>query len=186
MGEIQIKGGLEDVEFFGDVDKVNGKVGSQYPAYYYGQQTREIDDAIKRSKFNLEQGLISDKGKPHELAELRKNEEKREKIEESRPKLEGVVLDKVAEVANGLGKKIQKIMPTYSDMKRGIADAHKEYEKETVPCIELKGDEFIIAKKLGCRISNDGKVNRNDASRVWKICRSVIGEDSDVEVLRKM
>ena len=191
MPEIKVKEGLADVEFFGKadivIDKETGEkhIGSEYPAHYFEPQCADIDEQIRRIEYNLENGLVPDKGKPADIAELRKLKKMKDKIDESRPVLNAGHIDALVKVRKDLGAKIKDAMFSRSDEMKGIADSHEEYRRQSEPCISLSGDELLLAKKMNCRVSNDGKVSRNDASRVWKIISRSIGETSDTEVLRR-
>ena len=45
-------------------------------------------------------------------------------------------------------------------------------------------DEAALAAELGIKIV-DGKINRTDKERMWKIGRKALGESTNTEVLRK-
>jgi hypothetical protein len=189
MADVIVKKGLEEVEFFGEADMTvnrdtgEKKIGSEYPAYYFEQQCREINDGITRLGFDLENSQIPDKGKPAAVAELKKLKAMKDKIDNSRPQIEGHE-DELRKVRDTLGKKIAETKYKRSDMLKGLADGHEEYRRQSEPIIELRGDEMLLAKKMNCRIVN-GKVSRNDADRVWKIISRSLGENSDAEVLRR-
>ena len=165
-------------------DKVNGKVGSEYPAYYFGQQIQDLKDSERRLSHDLDADLIPGRGKPAAVAELKKVKSKLDLIESSKPKLDGAILDALASAVKELGKQLTTSYPSRTEMAKNIPDAHREYEKDVTPCIDLNGDQLTIAKKMGCKIW-EGKVSRNDASKIWKICRNLQGENSDTECLRR-
>ena len=189
MAEVIVKKGLEDVEFFGEADMTinrdtgQKKIGSEYPAYYFEQQCREISDGIARLEFDIDNAKIPDKGKPAAIAELKKLKAMKDKVDASRPKIKGYE-DEIRKARESLGEKIKETKYSRSDMLKGLADGHEEYRRQSEPIIELKGDEMLLAKKMNCRIVK-GKVTRNDADRIWKIISRSLGENSDTEVLRR-
>ena len=179
------KENLEDIEFFGGVDKVHDKVGSEYPAWYNDAHKQELADRITADEMMLAQGGIPEKDKPGKLAELKKNKKRLDEINGSMPEISDGQKDALANMARELGKGIKDSMFSYSEMQSGDADAATEYQRQTTPCVKLSDAGLAVAHKLGCRISSDGEVSRNDAARVWKICQRRLGANSDIESLRR-
>lgn len=186
MAQDVIKNGIEDVKLFGDTDiNKHGRRGSEMPSWYFRAQKEELENNISVTKGSLARGEVREDMKPQIIADLKRMEEKLDKINADHPVLKGGNQDAVKKVSDSLGSKIAEAMYTRSDMMRGVADAHEEARRMSEPCIELRGDEMVLAKKSGCRISNEGKVSRTDAERVWKIARRALGEQSNTEVLRR-
>jgi hypothetical protein len=192
MANIQIdKDGLEGIEFFGKVDKKvdpetgEKRVTSDYPAWYFGPQNMKIEDDIGKLERGLKNDEISEKGRPAARKELEILRAKRDEINKSRPQYTSKQMDTVASITNDLGNEIRESMYSRSDEARGLVNAHRELDRQMTPCIPIKGDAITVARKLGCRISNDGKVSGNDANRIWKILRASMNEDSNVEILRR-
>jgi len=115
---------------------------------------------------------------------LKKMQDRKESILESRPNLTDAQKDIVSKTTKSLGAKIQNSMFTRSDMMKGTADAHEEARRMADPCIRLDEHEIILARKAGAKISNNGEISRTDAERVWKFNRSLQGENTDTEHLR--
>lgn len=183
---VHIKSGVEDVEFFGNVDiNKHGRRGSEMPAWYFRSQKDDIENNLAMSEASIQRGEISEDRKPQMLADIRRMREKLDAINESQPQYDSKKQDAIAKMTDTLGKKISESMYTRSDMMRGVADAHEEARRMSEPCIKLEGDEYLLAKKAGCRVSSDGKVSRIDAERVWKMGRRALGENSNSEVLRR-
>jgi hypothetical protein len=187
MAEVVVKeNGIEGVELFGEVDKVNGKVGSEYPVWYFEPHTQEIREEVTKLEHRLKNGLVVEKGKPAAQAELAKHKEKLDKIDSSRPVLSGRQKDEINKATEDLGQKIREGKFSTSDEKRGLVDPHEVVERMMKPCIKLNESQIAMAHKMGCRISNDGKVSGNDADRVWKTYRRLIGESTNTESLRRV
>lgn len=181
-----VKNGLEDVAFYGKVDiNKHGKEGSEMPAWYFRQHKEEIENNITQVEASIARGEIAEDKRPQILADVRRMKEKLDAINESHPNFNGKNQDAISKVTDTLGQKIAESMYTRSDMMRGIADPHEEARRMADPCIKLEGDEYLLAKKSGCRISRDGKVSRTDAERVWKLGRRALGENSNSEILRR-
>ncbi len=176
----------EHIDFFGKADmNHHGNVGSEMPSWYFKQHKEELKNNIDSLDASLSRGEIAEDKKPGAIADLKKMRTKLDLINESEPRLEGKQQDIVANVSSSLGKKISSAMFTRSDMMRGTADAHEEARRMADPCIRLTSEEVALARKAGCRITNDGMVSRTDAERTWKLCRRINGETSNTEILRK-
>ena len=187
MVEVQVKEGpLESVEFFGkdDLNK-QGRPASEAPAWYFTQHKEKLEDDISMTKSRLDRGEVPEKQKPEMMAELAKMREKLDRINASAPRFKDAQKDAIAKVASAVGEKIASAMFTRTEMMKGLADAHEEARRMADPCIKLDHDEAVLAKKAGCRLSNDGKVSRTDAERLWKFSRRSLGESSNTEMLRR-
>lgn len=190
MAEIVVKNGIDDIEFFGEIDKTfdrdthEQRVASEYPAWYFDRQCRNIKDEISAIEGRLERGEVPEKGKMAEMKLLRQLKQKKDAIEKSTLRLNDVDKDKFAKTVKDLAVRIGSAKFSRSDEQKGFADAHEEYERQNFPCIELKGDEFIFARKANVQIV-DGKVSRNGAEKIWKIMRKALGESSDTAILQR-
>ena len=104
-----------------------------------------------------------------------------DKISSSRPKLKGKDKDDIAKGYKELGGQIAESMFTLSDMKRGTASAHEEARRMVKPIISV---DPKLAASCGVN-TKDGMVSRNDASKIYKIMGKLIGDNTNIEVLRK-
>lgn len=173
-----------NIEVFGEVDKTKeGQITSEYPSWYNKRHEDELEEGINHKRRMLEQGLVppSEIGITRET--LRKEEERLDLVRESKPKAEGVVLDNLSKVRKELGSAIKGAMFTYTDMQKGLADAHEEARRMSEPVIELKGTTLEFVKR--CNVSVEGnKVTRTGAEKAWKIASKLLGEVSNTESLR--
>lgn len=185
--EVVVKdGGVEGINLFGKVDvNKHGNVGSEMPAWYFRSNKEDLYESIRSTESSIERGQVSEEHKPQILADLKKMREKYDAIMESEPKYDGNQQDIMAKTAKELGSQIKESMFSRTDMMRGTADAHEEARRMVEPCIEMKGEAAVLAKKMNCRISRDGMVSRNDAQRVWKVLQRSLGENSNTEILRR-
>jgi hypothetical protein len=76
-------------------------------------------------------------------------------------------------------------MPSYTDMAKGLANAHEENRKDTAQCVNVEG--FVdIARQCGIPVEKHGNtITRKQATRAWKIMGKALGEHSNVEYLRR-
>jgi len=187
MANVIVKeGGVDGVEFFGDTDKnKSGNISSEAPAWYFKQHKENLENEISSTKNRLDRGEVPEAQKPETMAELARMRRKLDAINESQPKLNDSQKDIIAKTRSVLGDKIKDAMFTRTEMKMGLADAHEEARRMADPCIKVSHEEAVLIKKAGGRISNDGKVSRNDAEKAWKLMGRSIGENSNTESLRR-
>jgi len=178
--------------FFGDVDRLqSGKVKSEYPSWYSQSHIEELEESIRHKEYQLDNDLIMGSEKGITKERLKKEKERLNAIEESRPRFsEQEISDIVKIVGNGkkfgsLGEKICSAMPTRSEMEKGLADAHEVERRWNLPCLMLTADEIPFVRGCDVTVSNDGKVTQLGAEKAWKIGRKLIGESSNCEVMRK-
>lgn len=182
----EVKEGIEEVEFFGKVDRnQKGEIASHVPAWTLDQHKEELQQTIEDTERMLSRGLIPDTEKELTRDRVSKMKKKMEVIEESKPQFSDSQKDSIDKARKSLGKKIGDAMFTRTDMMKGTADAHEEARRMADPCIDLRGDEVVLAQKSGCKIDDKGRISRTDAERIWKFCSKSIGEATNTETLRK-
>jgi hypothetical protein len=113
-------------------------------------------------------------------------EAKLRQFEMAVPKLSSKTKDRINRVREELGNEIRDRMFTYDQMQqtRGISYAQEEMRRMTEPCIKLTGDTLKAAHAANVRVTG-GKVTRTGAEKVWKIASKLLGEESNVEALRR-
>lgn len=177
---------LEDVKFFGEADRkgrhADGKITSEYPAWYFDAQTEDLQEEIEHKQRQIAQGLVPPSEMPYAREALKKQEETLERIM-SKPKLTGKDKDEAAKFYESLSEQICDSMPSRSDMKKGLADAHEEVRRMTTPIINVRGQTKLLAN-MGIE-AKGGKVSRNQAAKAFKIIGRVLGEPTNIEYLRK-
>jgi len=179
------KEGAEGIEYFGKVDRrPDGHIASHVPGWYLTEHIDKLTEDINYIDKQLAGGAIPDEKRPELQMTLKKMKERKESILESKPNLTDAQKDIVKRTTETIGKKISESMFTRDDMQKGTADAHEEARRIADPCIKLSGDEMILAKKVGAKISTDGEVSRTDAERIWKFNRNLQGLNADTEHLR--
>ena len=173
-------------KIFGEVDRTKeGKIKSEMPSWYFDQQKEELEDGIKHKERMLEEELVPASERNVMKQSLKKEKEKLENINASRPQLKGPELDEVIKITKEIGSEIASSLFTHSDMEKGTADAHEEARRISTPVIKIATDKQAeFAKECGITIK-DGKITRKDAEKMWKIGRRLQGEISNTEMLRK-
>jgi chromosome segregation ATPase len=169
-----------EITFFGEVDRNprTGAISSEYPSWFWPRQLESLKDELRRTDQALDTGV----GSKMELkAKHRELKQRIESIEAANKGLSDTQKDKVRLHLSELEPEIARLMPTASKMRSGAADPHKEVEYDETPCIKVDAG---LARDLGVR-TEKGKVTRAGAQKMWKIMRRRLGEESNVESLRK-
>jgi len=178
------------IKFFGEADrqgkKKTGAIRSEYPTWYHPVRVDMLQEEVNRAEHQLASGAID---KLPNTAEFR-NELERKKvllaqIQEDKPILNGKDKDRVANIYQSLSGQIRDLMPTYTDMNKGLANAHDENRKEQKPCVDISGFKDVV-RECGVPLEKGAnKITRKQATRVWKIAGAALGEVSNVEYLRR-
>lgn len=171
------------VQFFGEVDlNPKGGVGSSYPGWMFPRLIEDLEEQIAYEDRQLKDQLLDAVQKAAIQESMEKKKERLVKIKDSRPKLDK---DEASKVRDSLSEKIKESLFTYDQMHKGTADAHKELARMKDPCIKLDEKELEYALGARVQISSDKKVSRDSASKIYKIVSSYLGEDSNIESLRR-
>ena len=174
------------VEFFGAIDRTrDGKISSEYPAWTFPRQIEMAREQITIKTNALESGSVDRYSEGEYRIIIDREVERLDNIEKSRPTLTNVEKDSCAKAYKDLTAGIQGTMPTYSDMHRNFIDAHEEHRKNSTPCIKVSGKTAELAESNGIRVSGSGEMRRKDASKLAKIIGHAIGENTNMERLRK-
>lgn len=178
---------LSSVQFFGSVDrkdgKSDGKITSEYPAFYFTTQIDELRENIARNERALESGAINPQSVPELKAEIKRDIVRLSEINKNHISLTGKDKDEAADLYKELGGQIQDSMFTRSDMMKGLANPHDELKRMKDPIIPV-GKNGKIFENMGIKPVK-GKVSRTQASKVFKVLGKVLGEETNVEYLRK-
>ncbi len=185
---------MEDkIQFFGEVDKNKNQpdkgFGGEYPGWYFDGprgQLATLKEEIRGLEKQNEIGAITKAQMLENEGEIEEKQKKYDTIVKSRPKLSGVNKDKVAGWCDELGEKIADAMYTYKAENRGTASPQDEANRMTYPCVDVPKE---LAKVCGIQDIPAGggpiRVTRTQAEKMWKISRKALGEQSNVETLRK-
>ena len=177
------------MEIFCEVDRKDGgktaPISSTYPAYCFREQIDQLEEETESLKRRIEMGAIEPQYLPAHKEELRIKQEKLDKIYQAKPKLSSKDIDKLARFQKEIGEEISRIMPSYTEMQRGTASPQDEVRKmHREGCVSIEGHKQLFSD-MGIKPRRNGKVTRNDAAKAWKIARSLLGEPTNVETLRR-
>ena len=180
---------IGDIKFFGEIDlNQYGKIGADYPAWYFPRQVESLKDDLSRMEKDLNSGTVLPQNIPNLKLLIKQTKDKLDKIEASKPKLEGKMVDKLAKWRREIEPVIQETMFTYDDMQRGLADAHEEARRMTQGIIKLDPE---IARACNLKPDKNGKYSRDEAVRAWKIVGRSLQEAThweertNAEILRR-
>lgn len=166
-----------------DKGNITGR-NCDYPRWYFPKIINDKREEIRQKKYAIESGRYP-QGRLQEAKDgLRTAEKQLSKLEEAMPDF-SKNRDTLAGIADELGQSIAETMPTISQMKKGLDDPHRLVQVETTPCIEVKSARVAnIANANGFKITNK-KLTGGDATKLWQLCRTAIGESGNPEWLRR-
>lgn len=173
------------IEFFGKVDrKEGGKIKSQYPAWFFDKQMEELKESIDSKKKYLKSKVVPLDALPNYEAELERDEQLLKDIVDSKPKLTDNEKDNLKSFRERISKGIADSMFTNTDMDKGFASPNEEADRMVNPIIDVREKDIEVLKDLGIEHTN-GKISRNKAAKAYQIISKLLGEDTNVERLRK-
>jgi len=179
---------LEKIEFFGAADRkgkvMTGMVTSEYPAWYFTQHIEELQEEIDSIERKLKNGGLPAEAVPDQKAELFKLQGRMREIQNSRPKLNGKDIDAFKKIYDDMAGQISDSMFTASEMKKGLVNVHEEAKRMVDPIITANPEYAPVFEKLGISPVR-GKISRNQAAKVVKICGRLIDEPTNIEYFRK-
>jgi len=177
---------LEGIIFFGEVDRnKHGRIASEYPSWYFENLVEKMEEEVDEKKRRLASGFLSDDNKMKLAKQIKDQEDRLEKINEAKVNLRGKHQDDVNKLRKELGEIISDSMYRQTDIDKRRADPHEEARRNMNPCIAVRGKLYDVAVANGFKVSKDGKMSRNEASRFWKIMNKALGEISNTSILRK-
>jgi len=181
---------LEKIEFFGAADRkgkvMTGMVTSEYPAWYFTQHIEELQEEIDSIERKLKNGGLPSEAIPDHKAELFKLQGRLMDIQNSRPKLNGKDADTFKKIYDDLSGQIGDSMFTETEMKKGLVNVHEEARRMVEPIIKADPEYAPVFEKLGISPIR-GKISRNQAAKVVKICGRLIDDSrpTNIEYFRK-
>lgn len=173
------------LNFYGKKDRnTDGSIKSEMPGWYFPAHLEDLKDDIAEAKTSLNRGGVPPDQVMRVRQELEENKARLGEIERSKPKPTDNERNLLWKGYKELGNLIQESMFTYTDMQKGTAPAHTEAFRMTKPIIELP--DYLIKFSESCNVKmEDGKISRNGAAKIFKLFGRVLGEPTNIEVLRK-
>ena len=171
----------ESISFFSEVDLRNdGKPASEYPSWFFDIHIAEMKENIERKKRQLDRGLVH----PEMIMRVRmevQNEEKRLKeLEGSKPRLTKGQKDVVYREYQKLADQLSESMPTRREDRQGFVRPHEELKRLNTAYIDI--DPNVAA---ACGLGKRTKITGKQAAKCYQIMGKALGEDANVEKLRK-
>lgn len=176
-------------KLFGDVDRRHHKsdemISSDMPAWSMRVHLEDLQESIDSKQRAIDQGLVAGADLIAHKQMMDKEQERIDKINHSKPKIEGKDMDDLSSAHKTISKKIGESMFRHTDLEKGLADPHEEARRMKQPCIEIKSEaEADLARSCGVKITN-GKVSRDAAQRMFRVSASYLNENSNPETLRR-
>jgi tellurite resistance protein len=172
----------DGIQFFGDVDLTDdNRVKSQLPAWYFDRQIDDMQEGIDRKKRAIKNRMIKEDQIPITENQIKAEEGRLKDIIESRPNLSGNQKDRCASAYQMLSEQIQATMPTRKQSRDGLVSPHQELKRMKGKHIKVDPD---IAAACGVKMVG-GKISGDEAARCYKILGKVLGENTNVEALRR-
>lgn len=179
---------LDKIQFFGAVDrkgkKKDGHIASPLPCWYFPRKIEELEENIARSKRALDGDLLSPAARPQIRREMEMEQERLQDIKRAHVKLSGKEKDEAKALYDDMAGQIQDSLFTTYEVQKGLADPHEEARRMKEPIINMPSEYKGLMTNLNVKVVG-GKISRDDASRVYKIIGKTLGENTNVERLRK-
>lgn len=175
------------MNLFGKIDKNrNGVVSSEYPAWYYDVHVAELHETVSRNKRKLERGEVQPELVPVVRAEIERDDKKLDEIKNYKPTLSVAERDKLNKLyKEELCPLISGSLFTHTQMHKGLAPAHEEAKRMVQPVLEIKSEHLVeMLVAVGGKIVGK-KASRNDVAKVFKLVGKLLGEATNIEVLRQ-
>lgn len=179
------------MEMFNKIDRNrNGVITSQYPAWYSAIRLDDLEETVARKARELDSGLVPPNKIPEAREELKREQEKLEAVKDSKPVLDDKSKDTLYASYKQLSKLIKDTLFSYDEMHKNLASPHEEANRMKKPIIEVKNENLKgLAEACGVSLKkrNDKKgsfITRDGASKMFKIAGNLLGEATNIEVLR--
>jgi len=191
MADKQIRTDIDDIEqpefnvfTQSDLSPDGKKIASTIPLWYNPTYKEELENTIAIMSHALREGQVPEGRRSEYQANLKMLKDRLQSIDDAIPKFDKKAIDYVSRVISSLSEKIRNAMFTRDEMMKGLADPNEEARRMTQPCITLTEHEIRWAKACNVKVY-DGKASRTACELMWKIGRRILGEPTNVEVLRK-
>lgn len=167
-----------------DCDKF-GKIKSEYPVWYHEVHIDELRESIAASKRALNRGEVPQAALASHKADLVRNENRLREIDKNKPKLSTGERDKLYKLwKEELCPSIKNSMFTRSDMMKGLADGHEEARRMVKPVIPVSGELVKFLGFCNCKVVK-GMASRNMLAKAFKLTGRLLGESTNIEILRE-
>jgi hypothetical protein len=177
----------EKWSFFGDIDREgnrpDGDIRNPLPAWYYDNHIKELEESIAKRERQIKLGALPPESVLMMKDEIRKDREILVGITNSKLKLTDVRRNRLWDLYKYLSGALSDLLPTRTDMMKGLVNPHEELAKMKEPCINIEKYKGLM-KAMNIKFYKN-KISRDDASRAWKIAGKYLGEPTNTETLRR-
>jgi len=172
-------------QIFGSLDLDDkGKVRSTYPSWYFGHMTENLKQDVQHMEYQIDNDLLPRSEVAITKDRLATKKKQLRELEGAAPNIIGKDRDRVAKIRDDLGTVISESMFSRDQMRKGLADAATEMKRKTEPCIKLPAEVRQFAEACNVKLTK-GMATRDGAAKAWKIASRLLGEGSNIEVLRR-
>jgi len=172
------------IQFFTEMDlDPKGRIKNTYPVYFERNQEQDIKEEIRRIETGIENRYYTGATMGEAMERLKKAKESLDRIQAIRPQFEKQK-DSISKFVKELATEISPAMYRRKELAKNLVDAHEEAKKMVEPVIRLTPWSAKVAHDNGIRVT-DGKISRDDATRLWQMGREALGESRNVEFLRR-
>ena len=175
---------MEDgkIHFFGEIDLNNegGRI-SDVPSWCFDVHIDEMEESINRKRRQIEMGIVAQDSIHSMKEEIRSEQERLDRIKNSKPTLTGNQKDKCYNSYKLLGERIRDSLPTRKELEQGLVSAHDELRRMKDKHISISPE---IAKACMVKPVN-GKISGDEANKCYRILGAALGEPTSTERLRK-
>lgn len=170
------------IEFFGNVDKnKNGEISSDMPAWFFDVHLEYLEEEVAKKKRRIDRGEIPPDNALMVRQEIVNQEDRIKEIKSSMPKLKGGQKDMIYKQYCILQNEIATSMPTRRDNVEGYTNPREELKRMKTQHIPVNQE---LAKACNVKVVK-GKVSGDDASRMYKMMGRILGENENVEKIRR-
>lgn len=173
---------MAEIQFFGEIDRnKEGNVSSDMPAWFFDAQIDEMEEAVGRKRRELDKGDVPIQHYPLKKQQLKNLEAKLEKINASKPRLQGGQKTQFANEYHKLQNLIADSMPTRREDRMGYVSPREELNRCKTHHIQMDPG---VAKSCGIKLVK-GKATGDQAAKAYKMIGKQIGENTNIERIRK-
>lgn len=177
-------------EFYAECDlhPVTKRPLAERPSWYNPKNIRDMENKITEMEVALQTGQVPRGYEPEyrdTLSQLKENLKKISDLTSIDDSTNDP--DEIYKACQEAGKILKDAMPSRYEMDKGLADPQMEYDMMTRPQINIGDCPGVIELFKGCHmeIPNNGLVTREQVAKVFQIGMKKIGENPDLEYLRK-
>jgi len=167
-----------------DLSPDGKKIASTIPLWYNRAYKEELENTVAVMQHAIREGQVPEGRRAEYQANLKMLKERLQSMDDAAPKFNKKAIDYISRVVSSLSEKTRNAMFTRDEMMKGLVDANEEARRMTEPCIPLTEHEANWAKACNVKVYG-GKVSRTACELMWKIGRKILGESTNVEILRK-